>query len=382
MIVAMSRVRIAGPRAQLDAALSLVQDLGILHVVKPAVPGPPVVDEVLERGLGHLRRMLDDVEVALKLLGAVEVRSTPEAMPPGKAARFARRMRRQAEALAAAIAALEDERVLLLRYREFFAAFEPLLGHEMTWPDGRAFYVVLRAGAADAVGRLKTSLEAAVGRELELLARPLSSGETAVLLLTSATAAPKVSQLLNESRVQELPAPSGLGETNLLRAMPALKARLATLPERLAAKQAEQRRLREANQQALGGLCAWLHDRLLMFSAREKALTGRHLFVLEGWLPRPEVRELVERAAQELGPEVLVEEVATEPWSRADAPVELKNPPLFRPFEVITRMLPLPRYGTIDPTPFVAVFFPMFFGLMLGDVGYGACSRWWRCCCG
>jgi V/A-type H+-transporting ATPase subunit I len=52
--------------------------------------------------------------------------------------------------------------------------------------------------------------------------------------------------------------------------------------------------------------------------------------------------------------------------------VTLQNPPLFRPFEVLTRMLPLPKYGTIDPTPFVAVFFPAFFGLMLGDVGYGA----------
>jgi V/A-type H+-transporting ATPase subunit I len=43
-----------------------------------------------------------------------------------------------------------------------------------------------------------------------------------------------------------------------------------------------------------------------------------------------------------------------------------------RPFEALVRLLPLPRYGTIDPTPFVAVFFPMFFGLMLGDIGYGA----------
>jgi len=34
-------------------------------------------------------------------------------------------------------------------------------------------------------------------------------------------------------------------------------------------------------------------------------------------------------------------------------------------------MVPLPAYGTIDPTPFVAVFFPMFFGLILGDIGYG-----------
>ena len=47
-------------------------------------------------------------------------------------------------------------------------------------------------------------------------------------------------------------------------------------------------------------------------------------------------------------------------------------PRLFRPFELITRMLPVPRYGTIDPTPYVAVCFPMFFVLMLGDAGYGA----------
>jgi V/A-type H+-transporting ATPase subunit I len=34
--------------------------------------------------------------------------------------------------------------------------------------------------------------------------------------------------------------------------------------------------------------------------------------------------------------------------------------------------VPLPRYGTVDPTPFVAVVFPMLFGLAVGDVGYGA----------
>ena len=95
------------------------------------------------------------------------------------------------------------------------------------------------------------------------------------------------------------------------------------------------------------------------------------MFRLEGWMPAPAVAALRKRIARELGPEVLVAQVATEPWTRADAPVELSNPRLFRPFELITRAFPLPRYGSIDPTPFVAVFFPMFFGLMLGDVGYG-----------
>jgi V/A-type H+-transporting ATPase subunit I len=72
-----------------------------------------------------------------------------------------------------------------------------------------------------------------------------------------------------------------------------------------------------------------------------------------------------------LGPEVVVSTIGVEGWSADAAPVTLHNPPLFRPFEVLTRMVPLPKYGTIDPTPFVAIFFPAFFGLIVGDVGYG-----------
>jgi V/A-type H+-transporting ATPase subunit I len=53
-------------------------------------------------------------------------------------------------------------------------------------------------------------------------------------------------------------------------------------------------------------------------------------------------------------------------------PVILKNPPLFRPFELFARLLPLPRYTSYDPTPFIAIFFPLFFGMMLGDAGHGA----------
>ncbi|KAB2882179.1 MAG: ATPase, partial [Kofleriaceae bacterium] len=62
----------------------------------------------------------------------------------------------------------------------------------------------------------------------------------------------------------------------------------------------------------------------------------------------------------------------------------LTNPPIFEPFERLTSMLPLPRYGSVDPTPFVAVFFPMLFGVIVGDIGYGAMIAliaailWWR----
>ncbi|MDX1775891.1 MAG: hypothetical protein R3297_04865, partial [Desulfobulbales bacterium] len=49
----------------------------------------------------------------------------------------------------------------------------------------------------------------------------------------------------------------------------------------------------------------------------------------------------------------------------------LQNPKYFKPFENFTRLLPLPSYTSFDPTPFIGLFFPLFFGLILGDAGYG-----------
>lgn len=373
MIVQMTRVRLAGPRALLDAVLSLVQDLGVLHLDRPNTPDAGPVDGGTRRERRHLERLLLDVETALDELGAVPASAAKPEAPSSwpEAARRARRVRRHAVRLHLARAGLEDERVLLLRYQEFFEAFESLVGHELTWPDGQAFYVVLRAGAGSALSELKRTLETAVSGEVELLVRELSSGELAVLILVSPAAAPRVSKLLAESRVEELPAPASLGEKNLLRALPALKARLAALPAELEAVDRERTALRDAEGPWLAALRAFVRDRLLLLGARAKVLAGAHLFVLEGWAPKPRVPEVEARVHAAFGPEVVVEAVGEEAWAAADAPVTLKNPPLFRPFEVVTRMLPLPKYGTIDPTPFVAVFFPAFFGLMLGDVGYG-----------
>lgn len=371
MIVSMLRLRLAGPIALLDGVLAAIQHEGVLHLARPPVLSEPPART--SRVVRHLRRAIGDVETALGLLApAGGASGAGPALTLARAVRLARRLRRQAERLAREETALLDQRTQLLRYREFFSAFEALIGHELTWPDGKAFYVVLRAGAAQAVAELREALTKAAGDELELLDRPLASGEIAVLILTSSTAAPVVAKLLSTSRVEELPAPPGLGESNLLRAMPALKRRLAELPAALDALAAERRVLAERHGATLRALRASLEDRRLLAEARDRVLEGHHLFVLEGWIPKDRREPFVARLSSRFGPELLVETLASEAWRAADAPVEVTNPPLFKPFEIVTRMMPLPRYGSIDPTPFLAIFFPAFFGLMLADVGYGA----------
>lgn len=52
-------------------------------------------------------------------------------------------------------------------------------------------------------------------------------------------------------------------------------------------------------------------------------------------------------------------------------PTKLKNPRIFKPFEMYIRMYGLPAYNEIDPTVFVAITYSFLFGAMFGDVGQG-----------
>ena len=52
-------------------------------------------------------------------------------------------------------------------------------------------------------------------------------------------------------------------------------------------------------------------------------------------------------------------------------PVKLRNPKLFKPYEMYIRMYGLPNYNEFDPTIFVALTYSFIFGWMFGDVGQG-----------
>jgi V/A-type H+-transporting ATPase subunit I len=93
--------------------------------------------------------------------------------------------------------------------------------------------------------------------------------------------------------------------------------------------------------------------------------------VLFGWMPTASVDALRRTLAERHGEALVVEEKEILRQELDEVPVAMRNPPYFRPFELLVRLLPTPRYTSIDPTPFVGIFFPLFFGMILGDAGYG-----------
>ena len=99
----------------------------------------------------------------------------------------------------------------------------------------------------------------------------------------------------------------------------------------------------------------------------DKAAEGL-LLVMEGWAEK-ETSEQVDKALNDYPNVVYIKENPTE---EDDTPVKLKNNRFARLFEMIGGLYALPKYGTLDMTPFFAPFYMLFFAICLNDAGYGA----------
>jgi len=89
-------------------------------------------------------------------------------------------------------------------------------------------------------------------------------------------------------------------------------------------------------------------------------------FVTQGWVPQRQ-KDKVEKALA--GYDCYYQFRESGPGD--DPPVLLKNNKFVEPFEAITEMYALPAPNSLDPNPFMAPFFFVFFGMMLSDAGYG-----------
>jgi len=99
-----------------------------------------------------------------------------------------------------------------------------------------------------------------------------------------------------------------------------------------------------------------------------KTLVSKYAFVLTGYVPEKRVEELKRVMESQTNGRVAVDVIEDEEF---EPPTLLQNPPGIKNFELFTNLFSIPKYKEFDPTPIMAVFFPIFFGMMLGDIGYG-----------
>ena len=94
-------------------------------------------------------------------------------------------------------------------------------------------------------------------------------------------------------------------------------------------------------------------------------------YILCGWMGEKDVEAFVKEAENDHRVLIVVEEEREKFFG--DPPTKLKNPKIFKPFEMFIKMYGLPAHDEMDPTIFVALTYTFIFGAMFGDVGQGLC---------
>lgn len=94
-------------------------------------------------------------------------------------------------------------------------------------------------------------------------------------------------------------------------------------------------------------------------------------YILYGWMSERDALRLEREVAAD--PKVNIMEEDVDGSLSVTPPTKLKNPKIFKPFEMFVEMYGLPAYNEMDPTIFIALTYTLMFGIMFGDVGQGIC---------
>ncbi len=124
-----------------------------------------------------------------------------------------------------------------------------------------------------------------------------------------------------------------------------------------------------------------VYDYLSVLKEREdvkkELFWTKKVFLIEGWVLEPNIERL-KKELQNVGDQIAIS--IFDPPEGETPPIELENKKFVKPFEIITKLYSYPNHKEPDPTPFVAIYFFIFFGMCLTDAGYGivmALLFWW-----
>lgn len=177
-----------------------------------------------------------------------------------------------------------------------------------------------------------------------------------------------------DKKVREVMMEHKFSETDLPKASHTARKEVEKIEDRLTEIEGELETQDEAlkviakdndNLQIVHDYFVWERDRIY---AEQKAQNTESSFAFEGWVPIRHIKKIKDSLEKQTKAFDLIE---IEPAEGEQAPVAIVNKGIFGTFEAVTNIYGLPLPKEIDPTPFLAGFFIIFFGLCLTDAGYG-----------
>ncbi len=381
MIVRMAKVEIVGPRKLLGETLSLVRRKGDLHI-EPSTVG--FVDDLHKKDLRSLlpdeKALFEKIfleELAGKLkrlfacLPAASLRQsflTPRPILETVSHTLDRHLE-MCSALAEKRRELVRELDELGRYRIFLATVATLLDKIQRTPD--LDYIGIALKDEKAVEVLQKSLACLADASCELLTVPAADNTIVGLIAATRDISEKIRTLLAQKSIPEFTFPESIQNMPFVVRIDYLQKRINEAESALRQTGEQLAEFTHRWGPLYKAAFSWVHEQISIIQASAFSFETAMCFFIYGWMPADKVASLGTSLQKTFGGSVVLKEVEIRSEDIERVPVVLQNPLYFKPFENFTRLLPLPSYSSFDPTPFIGIFFPLFFGLILGDAGYG-----------
>jgi len=379
MIVQMSRIMVMGPKDLLLDTLSLIQQLGIMHIdtdlenstiEEEAVTLPRLIDTRSALQHQYYENLCRNIEQFLLYIPAGKDISFDSSMPlavdaladllPGHIEEVKNRALR--------IEVLESEIHELVRYKEYLDTLGEVEDDEkirnIDWIGvklEKKQNLEFLQGQLEHIFEGKAVLEAVTG---------ITGGRIAIVT-TKKEMYGDVLAALQKMGMTVYPPPSDMQGLPLSEQKRKVDGLIADKSSDTALLKKEQAQFADRWLPRYMKMRNWVDSHLSLIKATASIVQTRMCFFIYGWLPATKFKILRQELENSFSGKVLVEEseLAEKDFSRV--PTALHNPAYFEPFELFTRLLPMPPYASFDLTPFIGIFFPIFFGMMLGDTGYG-----------
>jgi V/A-type H+-transporting ATPase subunit I len=260
----------------------------------------------------------------------------------------------------------------LEKYAPIMGKVQPLADRVAKMTDMASIALIIERKYKAILNYLNEEISKITEGECEIISSDVDDESTAALIVFNRRFLKQVHEFLAVQDVNQVRLPSDLSKKPIDEAVAEVRARIAQIPSEIDEIDSKLVGVTDKYSVKLIAGRNAIHDRLEAMDAVPKFGQTDQVFIIAGWLPEPEVEPMDKALTGKFGNKVVMTVIdIREEHDSEETPVALHNNPFTRYFEILYLLSKYPRYGTVDPTIVFALFFPILFGMMVGDMGYG-----------
>ncbi len=385
MIQKMSKIQIIGSRRIMEEIVEFLHSLSMLHV--------DIIPEDMREGISYHIIPLQKDEIAIKEKAEKMIKKLkdlmlllyqPSAPPVSREKRFivtnivSEEVMSDYNILEVKLRDLHKRRAelterlsLLERYERILKGLAPLISKLSGFKNIESTGLIIDKDKSGVIPLMEVEISRITEGGYQIFKRELDEKSIGVIITYQKDYDEGVRGLLSEEGISEIKLPAEYAGLPFFDALKEMVRKKEEIPKEITDIEAELNRLSDEWYWKIEELIDVLKDLIDEFKTLDYCTGTKYCFFIFGWVPKSYLPKLSSAIKERFDDRVVLRELEIMEEEIERVPVSIKNPKIVKPFEIFMRVLPPPRYDSIDPTPFVAIFFPVFFGLILGDMGHG-----------